>query len=64
MPEMASPHQRGESLLGGGDNGQFVTFRTSHAQPEPKRSSGFFEFRFEVLHGTEIALDSRFQVAP
>lgn len=26
-------------------------------------SSGFFEFRFEVLHGTEIALDSRFQVA-
>lgn len=59
---MASPIS-GE-LAGGGDNGQFVTFRTSHAQPEPKRvAAAFSEFRFEVLHGTEIALDSRFQVA-
>ncbi len=56
-------HQRG-ILVGGGDNGQFVTFQD---QPRPAGaetgSSGFFEFRFEVLHGTEIALDSRFQVA-
>ncbi len=60
---MASPIS-GESTVGGGDNGQFITFQD---QPRPAGaetgSSGFFEFRFEVLHGTEIALDSRFQVA-
>src|SRR5690606_35378700 len=56
-------HQRGV-LVSGRNDRQFVTFQD---QPRPARAetgcSGFFEFRFEVVNGTEVTLDSRFQVA-
>lgn len=51
-------------LVSGRNDRQFVTFQD---QPRPARAetgcSGFFEFRFEVVNGTEVTLDSRFQVA-
>jgi hypothetical protein len=61
--EIASPIS-GESWLAVETTASFVAFQH---QPRPARAetgrSGFFKFRFEVVNGTEIALDSRFQVA-
>src|SRR5690606_31698625 len=56
-------HQRGV-LVSGRNHRQLVAFQD---QPRPARTetgcSGFLKFRFEVIYGTEVALDSRFQIA-
>ena len=60
---MASPIS-GEILVGGGNHRQFVAFQH---QPRPAGAKAgscrFFKFCFEVINGTEITFDSRFQVA-
>ncbi len=56
-------HQRGIPVCGR-NHSQFVAFQH---QPRPAGAETscccFFEFSFEVVNGTEVTLDSRFQIA-